>query len=71
MNVDMPTGLSEFAHVLVGSIGTGVGDVSTVEGVGSGLVLAALLSAVVGIGAAWASSLGTDELAPILREDER
>ena len=71
MNVDLPTGMGEFARVLVGSIGTGVGDVSTVEGVGSGLVLAALRVAVVGIVAAWASPLGTDEMAPILREDER
>ena len=71
MNVDMPAGMGEFARILVGSIGTGIGDVSTVEGIGSGLALAALLSAVVGIVAAWASSLGADELAPILREDER
>ena len=66
----MPTGMGEFARVLVGSIGTGVGDVSTVEGVGSGLVLAALLVAVVGIVAAWASPLGTDEKAPNLRQDD-
>lgn len=71
MNVDLPAGMGEFARVLVGSIGTGVGDVSTVESVGSGLVLAALLTATVGIVAAWCSGLGTDESAPILRECDR
>ena len=71
MNVGLPAGMGEFAHVLVGSIGTGVGDVSTVEGVPFGLLLAGILTVVVGVVAAWSSSLGTDEGAPILREDER
>ena len=71
MNITLPDGAGEFAHVLVGSIGTGIGDVSTVEGVGSGLVLAALLTATVGIVAAWCSGLGTDESEPILRECDR
>lgn len=71
MNVRLPDGMGDFARLLVESIGTGIGDVSTVDGIGSGLTLAALVSVVAAIVAAWSSSLGVDDMAPILREDER
>ena len=71
MNVDLPAGAADFAALFVGSISQGVANVSTVEGIGGGLLLAALLTATVGIVAAWCSGLGTDESAPILRECDR
>lgn len=54
-----------------GSIAQGVANVSTVDGMGGGLLLAGLLTAVVCVAAGWSSSLGTDESAPILRECDR
>lgn len=71
MNIRIPESTGDFARLLVESIGLGLAQVSTVDGIGGGLLLAGLLTAVVGIVAAWASPLGTDEMAPILREDER
>ena len=71
MNIRLPKSMGDFARLLVESIGAGIGDVSTVDGIGGGLLLAALLTATVGIVAAWCSSLGTDDSAPILRECDR
>lgn len=71
MNVDLPAGAADFAALFAGSIAQGVAEVSTVDGIGGGLLLAGLLTAVVGVVAGWSSSLGTDESAPILRECDR
>lgn len=71
MNVDLPTGAADFAALFAGSIARGVAEVSTVDGMGGGLLLAGLLTAVVCVAAGWSSSLGTDESAPILRECDR
>lgn len=71
MNVELPTGAADFTRMFMDSIGQGVAEVSTVEGVPSGLVLAAVVTVLTGLVAAWSSGFGTDELAPILREDER
>lgn len=70
MNVDLPAGAADFAALFVGSIAQGVANVSTVDGMGGGLLLAGLLTAVVGV-VAWCSGPGTDESAPILRECDR
>ena len=71
MNIRIPEGTGDFARLLVESIGLGLAQVSTVDGIGGGLLLAGLLTAVVGVVAAFSSGWGTDESAPILRECDR